>query len=38
MFTQAIENSGADRSKVRSYLASGASVAGVKFDSTGEVQ
>jgi branched-chain amino acid transport system substrate-binding protein len=38
MFAQAIENSGADRSKVRAYLASGASVAGVKFDSTGEVQ
>ena len=38
MFAQAIETSGADRSKVRSYLASGASVAGVKFDSTGEVQ
>ena len=38
MFAQAIAAAGPDRGKVRAYLASGNTVAGVKFRSTGERQ
>jgi len=38
VFTQATESAGANRGKIREFLASGTSIGGVRFDSTGEVQ
>ena len=38
VFTQAAKAAGANRGKVREFLASGTSIAGVRFDSSGEVQ
>jgi ABC-type branched-subunit amino acid transport system substrate-binding protein len=38
VFTQAADAAGANRGKIREFLASGTSIAGVRFDSTGEVQ
>ena len=38
VFAQAARVSGANRGKIREFLASGASVEGVHFDSTGELQ
>jgi branched-chain amino acid transport system substrate-binding protein len=38
IFTQAAQVSGANRGKIREFLASGKSVAGVRFESTGEMR
>jgi ABC-type branched-subunit amino acid transport system substrate-binding protein/phosphoribosylcarboxyaminoimidazole (NCAIR) mutase len=38
VFTQAAKAAGANRGKVREFLASGTSIAGVRFSSSGEVQ
>jgi len=38
IFTQAAQISGANRGKIREFLASGESVDGVRFDSTGEMR
>jgi hypothetical protein len=38
VFTQAAKASGANRGKIREFLASGASAGGVRFESTGEMR